>query len=414
MPVKEEAFYGGAQYHELAAGTYQLRDQGRIVRINATAAGVIMQLPDLRDFRNADAAGGPVFIFHGVTGSATVTVRSPDGTRDITYTAGQRLIANYVPNGSGGWDIQGHVVAVSPAITTMLPNGCLGPGNDPTVDTAGNNQSQHYDTLGDSWTSGTVSATLWRNPSLCSINHSYAYISSDQLKVQNAIVRFSGHGAGSGVWTDTGAKISSTRADGLSGHTDHRYVYMFGGDETRVDQFDTRSWTTVDKGLLMPYTRTQSTSVSMPHVDRIMLFRGLPRLLPPWTFHTPSETFEHLAFQTGVDRTYPTGFPAEQKAHIVHGEDPTESSTVYDTHDVYDPTTRTWSVANVASSEKAEAGGWNVGHRGFISGGYDGTGAIDTSAYYRSGSDDWSSFTKMPSKLGQLSDAGDGTDATAG
>lgn len=381
--MDEATYRGGAQYLNITgAGTTQLGAAGKVVRVLATALGVILELPPPRNIQNFRVGGGPVFIFFGVSGSQPYTVQIPGGATTFSVTTSTVLAIYYVDTGDGTWSVVGHDSLAAPAPTNPHWNGIVCAGDNYTTE----GRSQHMVHPTDTWSvAGTPMGLNAEDGAAVSLGRDECYFSGSEnagtpaVPINTAILRFSR----TGVWSAVGAKTTVELELPMAGAW-YQKGFFFNGKSPNVDQYDpvvdvvsiksptpiARPWgagATIQGANMIEVGKT-----TVYTADRIILIGGAPKDTPPWLYHVPSDTYEHVMPYGGTNRRKGTAGPYSNIIVYAGGasfDEPTD--VAYSNVDLYFPISRTWLAGPALPLAVKLLGSFTIGGAFYVMGGND-------------------------------------------
>lgn len=149
---------------------------------------------------------------------------------------------------------------------------------------------------------------------------------------------------------------------------------------------------------------TYSTKAAMPHAaergagavieewDRVIVVRGDPLLQASWLYHRTSGTYESIDFYAGSTKRSMSAFFALGKVWSVGGYNDTESA-YFDTSDLFDIATRSWSSGPTLPAARREGASLAWRHAGIYAGGDDNGGTPSSAVYRMNVSSSWVTTT---------------------
>ena len=404
--ISESGFYGGSQFLTIGtAGTHQIRDRGRLIRVDATVSGVVMQLPEKSDFRNAPVEGPAVWIIFGVSGSNSWTLRSPDGSTDIVVAASDKFVVSYTDDDS---IVSVGKIGQTPNITATRMKGFSGAlAGDPATDET--NRYASMDHPAETWTTHAGTALRGYNTSIAH-KRSDIYVMGHNNTSANTIEKFSRTGS----WSTTSATTTSNMLRTHGGAWGNELYWWDGAAIAGNVMTSPEGAQAVADLPKPPWNREKASCASIPLKDRTIVAFGTRDLLAPWLFHGPTRTYEMGPQATGTYREGASSFVIEggREAWFVGGHNVGEPGSELELADCYNVTTRTWTVKNAPSPGTSEACGFSVGDTGYQGGGLESGSKSDGVVRVRNNT--WSAVAgKMTQRCTKMTDAGATAEAHA-
>lgn len=130
-----------------------------------------------------------------------------------------------------------------------------------------------------------------------------------------------------------------------------------------------------------PHPTHTGGCASVASKDRIMLVRGAPLQQASWLYHGPSGTYESVEFYAGNPKAAMTAFERLGLVHAVGGYNSTSGSW-FNTTDLFNIATRSWSVGATIPAQRSEGAGFAWHSIGIYAGGED-NGSLATQTVYR-------------------------------
>ena len=372
--IRLEDLQGEGLYISRAGGTYSLPPRPfTSYALEITAPGVIIRAPLATTYGNGRVRGGPMMVFHHVSGSDSIAIQDAAAIVATVLDPGEHFEVFIAEDGVS-------VIPYNPSVALVFPTvgALIAGGQSPAVAT-----SVELTFATSTWSAGPTMGVARAEGCGCG-NGQRMFIAQDrsagtanQDRVEQLLVA-------SGSWAHV-ATLNDTRIRG-SAASYRATVIFFGGDDEGVDVFDTIS-ASLAAGVALPYIRTRGGAVALPGFDRVMILSGEDIPTAHLLYHGPSQTYETVNTPTSTlpcrsFSTYATGGAVRK----VGGYDDTNSMALTD-HDAWDPVTRTWSVQTALGAARYEAAGFTRGRdgAGYVAGGLDGTATAQTGVSVWSG-----------------------------
>ena len=356
--ISEERFYGGAQFITAGSGgSYAVYGDARVITVNATATGVIVQLPAPSDITNGALDGGPAFFVINA-GTQTLTVRDDGGVTFTIPSAGVEAVCF----DSG---VMLATPTVAPTMTTedaIIAGGGAAAAEVATVDRF------------------TVSTETFAAEA--SMSNARAEGAAAACKQGFYIAQTRGgsnlaekHRAGS--WSAL-PNLSSAREDGVAEAMGSEAIF-FGGDDSAAEALDTITDTWAARSAL-PLTRAEPASFAWPGGDRIIIVSGDDPAKIALAYHVPTDTFETLDPYSSTPRGDFTAFVHDGRGILAGGRD--LLGAVVDDVELFDLATRSWAAGTALPAARTEAGSWAVTDAaGYFGGGLDSASSAASAVY---------------------------------
>ena len=364
--ITEERERGGAFFGTVSSTPYQLPAGYKVYILSVTISGATVVTPPVADHRKSGKLeGAPTLYLYVTTNAVTVQDSSVPAIATAIATDTLYQLAHALDTPTGEYIFLPELAFTAKTFPTIAAIVATGGASASTA-------CQTHSWSTNLWTSTTAMLTARTGGAGGRVGDRFYVAQGGSTDA---------HESRSTVSATPSARpvLSTARDEGVAGSYRDRVVY-FGGSTVVTDYYNVTSDVLV-AGNSLPSTRTKGGSTNFPARDRTVLHAGLPELSPGFFFHYPSDTYESIDVAPGSDRRSFCSFYSNGLSHVEGGYD--DSAAEYkDTHEAFNPVTRTWSTLTSRATARRSHFAFDRGEYGYTTGG-------ETSSGATTGADAW-------------------------